>query len=57
MVDYDTKVLNTIPPIPHRTQYIGDINGIHVIDDSISTSTHALAAALRAMIEKVVLLA
>lgn len=57
LVEYDRKVLDTIPPIPHRKQDIGQINGIRIIDDSISTSTHALRAALRAMTEKVVLLA
>lgn len=57
LVEYDRKVLDTIPPIPHRKQDIGQIDGICIIDDSISTSTHALHAALRAMTEKVVLLA
>ncbi len=57
LVGYDTKVLDTIPPIPHRKQDIGMIDGIRIIDDGISTSTHALQAALMAMTEKVVLLA
>ena len=57
LAEYDTKVLDTIPPIPHRQQDIGEIYGIRIIDDGISTSTHALEAALRAMTEKVILLA
>lgn len=57
LVGYDSKVLDTIPPIPHRKQDIGMIDGIRIIDDGISTSTHALQAALRAMTERVVLLA
>lgn len=54
---YDIKVLQHIDPVAHRLQVIPVGNGMTIIDDSISSSAHSLAAALDAMDPPVTLIA
>jgi UDP-N-acetylmuramoylalanine--D-glutamate ligase len=55
-VDYDRTILNTIEPVAHRLQPIMLNNGLTIIDDSVSSSAHALSAAIKAMTQPVVLI-
>ncbi|MDR0763124.1 MAG: UDP-N-acetylmuramoyl-L-alanine--D-glutamate ligase [Bacteroidales bacterium] len=41
--------LKTFKTLPHRLQYIGEINGIHFYDDSISTIPQAAIAAIESV--------
>lgn len=43
------RVLREFPGLPHRTQWVADINGIRWIDDSKGTNVGATVAALRGM--------
>lgn len=55
--EYDHEVLQQIEPVAHRLQKIILAGGITLIDDSVSSSSHALAAALEAMEPPVILIA
>lgn len=56
-IDYDHTILETIEPVAHRLQPIPlSSQGITIIDDSVSSSAHALSAAIWAMNEPVVLI-
>jgi len=44
-------------PLPHRMEYLGEINGVRFVDDSKSTNLAALIGALRMMSGKVRLIA
>jgi len=55
-IGYDHVILNTIEPVAHRLQPIVLQNGITIIDDSVSSSAHALWAAIDAMTDPVVLI-
>jgi UDP-N-acetylmuramoylalanine--D-glutamate ligase len=43
------QTLRTFPGLPHRTQWVADINGVRWIDDSKGTNVGATVAALRGM--------
>jgi UDP-N-acetylmuramyl pentapeptide synthase len=46
-IDYDHTILETIEPVAHRLQPIPlSSQGITIIDDSVSSSAHALSAAI-----------
>lgn len=53
---YDRQILQQVQPVPHRLQPILLSDGITIIDDSVSSSAHALRAAIDAMTEPVVLI-
>ena len=54
--DYDRSILAHIEPVAHRLQPIILDNGLTIIDDSVSSSAHALSAAISAMTSPVVLI-
>jgi UDP-N-acetylmuramoylalanine-D-glutamate ligase len=54
--DYDRTLLMNIEPVAHRLQPIILDNGLTIIDDSVSSSAHALSAAISAMMSPVVLI-
>ena len=54
--DYDRSVIANIEPVAHRLQPIILDNGLTIIDDSVSSSAHALSAAISAMTSPVVLI-
>lgn len=54
---YQTSLLDTVKPMPHRLQKIVVQNGLTIIDDSVCSSVHSLQAALEAMDNPVVLVA
>jgi UDP-N-acetylmuramoylalanine-D-glutamate ligase len=56
-VDYDRSVLNIVKPVAHRLSPILLADGITIIDDSVSSSSHALCAAIDAMKSPCVLIA
>ena len=41
------NALKKLPPLPHRLQPLGLINGVHVINDSIASTPHATWVALQ----------
>jgi UDP-N-acetylmuramoylalanine-D-glutamate ligase len=53
--DYDRTILSQVEPVAHRLQPILLSDGITIIDDSVSSSAHALSAAIGAMTQPVVL--
>ena len=55
--DYDRQILQQIEPVAHRLQNIPLSNGMNIIDDSVSSSAHALGAALDAMEPPITLIA
>ncbi len=56
-IDYDRSILQDIEPVAHRLQTISINSNLTIIDDSVSSSAHALWAALDAMSEPVILIA
>ena len=54
---YDKETLQEIEPVAHRLQIIKMNNGMNMIDDSVSSSAHALAAAIDAMESPITLIA
>jgi len=54
--DYDHSILSHIEPVAHRLQTILLNNGLTIIDDSVSSSAHALSAAIDAMSGRVILI-
>lgn len=54
--DYDHSILSQIEPVAHRLQTILLNNRLTIIDDSVSSSAHALSAAIDAMSDPVVLI-
>lgn len=55
--DYDASLLTKIQPVPHRLQPHQLRDGIIFIDDSVSSSEHALGAAIQAMRQPTILIA
>ncbi len=55
--DYNHKILYDIDAVAHRLQSLSCKDNITLIDDSVSSSAHALEAALDAMSWRVVLIA
>lgn len=53
----NSTVWSKIRPLPHRTQFIKTLDGIAIYDDSKSTSSHSLSAALEWFEQKIVLVA
>lgn len=43
------RAILTFTPDPHRAQRLGEISGVHWVDDSKATNAHAADASLRAM--------
>ncbi|HMT27408.1 MAG TPA: UDP-N-acetylmuramoyl-L-alanine--D-glutamate ligase [Candidatus Absconditabacterales bacterium] len=56
-LDEKSLIWSTIWPLPHRTQLIKTLDEIKFYDDSKSTSSHSLSAALEGFSEKIVLIA
>lgn len=54
--DYDRTILSQVAPVAHRLQPIVLANWLTIIDDSVSSSAHALWAAIDAMTDPVVLI-
>lgn len=48
-VDYDRAVLDRVEPVAHRLSPIALHDDMTIIDDSVSSSSHALCAAIDAM--------
>lgn len=44
-----SRAVLTFTPDPHRAQRLGDVAGVHWVDDSKATNAHAADASLRAM--------
>ena len=55
--EYNREILQEIEPVAHRLQTIQLSNGMTIIDDSVSSSAHALGAALDAMEPPITLIA
>ena len=47
--DAVARAILTFTPDPHRAQRLGEVSGVHWIDDSKATNAHAADASLRAM--------
>jgi UDP-N-acetylmuramoylalanine--D-glutamate ligase len=41
--------MHDFEPLPHRLEYVGDVNGVHFYDDSKATNVHAALAGLRSL--------
>ena len=50
------EILYSFEGLPHRLEYVGNINGVEVYNDSKSTTPHALKAALLTFPDKSVIL-
>jgi UDP-N-acetylmuramoyl-L-alanine---L-glutamate ligase len=48
------RAVEDFPPLPHRQQEIGELNGVLYVDDSISTTPEATVAALDAYRDRAV---
>lgn len=56
-VDAALEALRQFPGLPHRSQFVADIDGVRYIDDSKGTNVGATAAAVAGMPAPVVLIA
>ncbi len=43
------QALESFQPLPHRLEFVQDINGVHCYNDSKATNVHSLEAALRSL--------
>lgn len=50
------QVIREFPGVEHRIEYVTDINGVRIYNDTKATNTHAACAALSAFKERVILL-
>lgn len=51
------EVIRTFPGVEHRIEYVAEINGVRIYNDTKATNTHAACAALSAFSSNVILLA
>lgn len=51
------EVIRTFPGVEHRIEYVAEIDGVRIYNDTKATNTHAACAALSAFSNNVILLA